>query len=79
MKRHAHMQKRPREKRGWFQRFQQPDPPPGASVNYATSPLLASKTPPWRSKLLVALIAIGFAGLAGRAVYIQGIGTDFDQ
>ena len=27
------------------------------SVNYSTSPLLASKTPPWRSKFLVALWA----------------------
>ncbi|UUX95668.1 penicillin-binding protein 2 [Aquabacterium sp. J223] len=49
------------------------------SVNYATSPLLASKTPPWRSKFLVALIATGFTALAGRAVYIQVIGTDFYQ
>ena len=30
------------------------------SVNYSTSPLLASRTPPWRSKLLVALVGAGF-------------------
>jgi cell division protein FtsI (penicillin-binding protein 3) len=49
------------------------------SVNYATSPLLASKTPAWRSKFLVALLAAAFAGLIGRAAYIQIVGTDFYQ
>jgi cell division protein FtsI (penicillin-binding protein 3) len=49
----------------------------GATVSYSTSPLLASRTPPWRSKLLVALVGLGFCVLVGRAVYIQIIGTDF--
>jgi cell division protein FtsI (penicillin-binding protein 3) len=49
------------------------------SVNYATSPLLASKTPPWRSKFLVALVAAGFCLLLGRAVFIQVISTEFYQ
>jgi cell division protein FtsI (penicillin-binding protein 3) len=49
------------------------------SLNYATSPLLASKTPPWRSRFLVALVGLAFAVLIGRAVYIQIIGTDFYQ
>ena len=49
------------------------------TVQYATSPLLAEKTPPWRSKLLVAAIGAGFLLLIGRAVYIQIIGTDFYQ
>ena len=31
------------------------------NLNYATSPLLASKTPPWRSRLVVALVGLGFA------------------
>jgi cell division protein FtsI (penicillin-binding protein 3) len=47
------------------------------SVNYATSPLLASKTPPWRSRFVVVMIALAFLLLIGRAVYIQIIGTDF--
>ncbi len=47
------------------------------SVNYATSPLLASKTPPWRSRFVVALVGAAFLLLLGRAVYIQIIGTDF--
>lgn len=55
---------------------------PGASaraVSYSTSPLLASKTPPWRSKFLVALVGVAFCGLLGRALYVQVIGTDFFQ
>jgi len=53
---------------------------PGArNLNYATSPLLASKTPPWRSRFLVAMVGLSFAVLIGRAVYIQIIGTDFYQ
>jgi cell division protein FtsI (penicillin-binding protein 3) len=46
-------------------------------VNYATSPLLASKTPNWRSRFIVALVAMSFAGLLGRAAYIQLIGPEF--
>jgi len=55
---------------------------PGASaraVSYSTSPLLASKTPPWRSKFLVAIVGAAFCGLLGRALYVQVIGTDFFQ
>ena len=47
------------------------------SVLYSTSPLLASKTPPWRSKFLVALVGLGFCVLLGRAVYVQIIGSEF--
>ncbi|RYY52685.1 MAG: penicillin-binding protein 2, partial [Comamonadaceae bacterium] len=47
------------------------------SVRYTTSPLLASKTPVWRSKFIVACIAMGFVVLAGRAAYVQVIGNDF--
>ncbi|MBC7482333.1 MAG: penicillin-binding protein 2, partial [Rhizobacter sp.] len=49
------------------------------SVNYSTSPLLASKTPPWRSKLLVGLVGLSFCGLLGRALYVQVIGSEFFQ
>ncbi len=48
-------------------------------VNYATSPLLASKTPPWRSRLIVGLVGGAFALLLARAVFIQIVGTDFYQ
>ena len=49
------------------------------SVQYTSSPLLASKTPVWRSKFIVAVIALSFMGLAGRAVYVQVLGNDFFQ
>ncbi|WP_395703186.1 peptidoglycan D,D-transpeptidase FtsI family protein [Aquabacterium sp.] len=49
------------------------------AVNYATSPLLASKTPNWRSRFVVALVGLGFAGLLGRAAYVQIIGASFFQ
>ena len=49
------------------------------SVAYSgsASPLLASKTPVWRSKFIVAAIALGFVGLAGRAAYVQVINNEF--
>lgn len=46
-------------------------------ISYASSPLLASKTPVWRSKFIVAVLAVGFVALAGRAVYIQVINNQF--
>jgi len=47
------------------------------SVSYSSSPLLASKTPPWRSKFLVALVGLGSCVLLGRAVHIQIVGNQF--
>ena len=47
------------------------------SVQLSSSPLLASKTPVWRSKLIVAAIALGFMGLVGRAAYVQVYANDF--
>ena len=49
------------------------------SIVYTSSPLLASPTPVWRSKFIVATIALAFTGLLGRAVYIQVIENDFFQ
>ena len=49
------------------------------SINYSASPLLASKTPMWRSKFIVAALAVAFAALAGRAAYVQVFGNDFFQ
>jgi len=48
-------------------------------VSYATSPLLASKTPNWRSRFLVAAVALGFAGLLLRAAQIQLVKPEFFQ
>jgi len=49
------------------------------SVQYSSSPLLASKTPVWRSKFIVAAVALAFLGLAGRAAYVQVLGNEFFQ
>ena len=48
-------------------------------INYTASPLLASKTPVWRSKFIVAGLAVAFAGLGARAAYVQVFGNDFFQ
>jgi cell division protein FtsI (penicillin-binding protein 3) len=47
------------------------------SVQYTSSPLLASKTPIWRSQFIVAVIAAGFLGLVVRAAYVQVIDNAF--
>ena len=47
------------------------------SVQYTSSPLLASKTPVWRSQFIVACIAVGFLGLVGRAAYVQVVDNAF--
>jgi len=48
-------------------------------VQYTSSPLLASPTPVWRSKLVVGSIALAFCALAARAAYIQVVANDFFQ
>ncbi|MBD3892647.1 penicillin-binding protein 2 [Hydrogenophaga sp.] len=49
------------------------------SINYGASPLLASKTPVWRSKLIVAGLALAFVVLGARAAYVQVFNSDFFQ
>jgi cell division protein FtsI (penicillin-binding protein 3) len=49
------------------------------AVAYTSSPLLASRTPVWRSKFIVAAIALGFVGLAGRAAWVQVFSNEFFQ
>ena len=49
------------------------------SIQYISSPLLASRTPVWRGKLVVGAIALAFCGLAARAAYIQVVGNEFFQ
>jgi cell division protein FtsI (penicillin-binding protein 3) len=48
-------------------------------VNFAPSPVLTLTLPTWRSRLLLAAFAAGFACLAGRSVYLQGLRNDFLQ
>lgn len=48
-------------------------------IQYTSSPLLASRTPVWRGKFVVGVIALGFAGLVARSAYIQVYKNDFFQ
>ena len=52
---------------------------PGQAVSFASSPLLASKTPLWRSKLILVVFGAAFAGLGARAAYVQVIHQSFYQ
>ena len=46
-------------------------------IQYTSSPLLASRTPGWRSKFVVGVLALAFLGLTARAAYIQVVANDF--
>ncbi len=46
-------------------------------MRYSTSPLLAERTPMWRSRFIMLALAAGFVVLIGRAAYVQVIGNDF--
>jgi len=46
-------------------------------VSAAARPELALRLPTWRSSLVLALLLLWFAGLAGRALYLQGLNNDF--
>ncbi|KIF81933.1 peptidoglycan D,D-transpeptidase FtsI family protein [Noviherbaspirillum autotrophicum] len=48
-------------------------------VPFAASPVLAVKLPVWRSRVVLFALFAGFAALAGRALYLQGVSTDFLQ
>lgn len=56
-----------------------PTRPSVRDLNYSTNPLLASKTPPWRSQLVVALVGLFFLGMVFKAVYVQAINPEFFQ
>ncbi len=47
------------------------------SLAYSTSPLLASKTPAWRSRFVVVLVGGAFLVLVWRAAHVQVIDADF--
>src|SRR4051812_1691828 len=49
------------------------------SMNAASSPALALKLSPWRSRLLLVLLTGWFIALVARAVYLQGLHNDFLQ
>lgn len=47
------------------------------SVLYSASPLLASKTPLWRGRFVVGVIALAFVGMGARAAYVQVFNNSF--
>lgn len=49
------------------------------SVNYATSPLLASRTPTWRSRFVLFLVGLAFLVLLVQAARVQIFDNDFYQ
>jgi len=49
------------------------------SIRYTASPLLTSRTPVWRSKLVVSAIALGFVVLGARSAFIQDFNNNFFQ
>ena len=42
-----------------------------------SSPLLVEKAPAWRSRFVMATLAVGFLGLIGRAIYVQALNAEF--
>lgn len=47
------------------------------SIAYSASPLLTQRAPMWRSRLILALLALGFVGLFVQALHVQVINNDF--
>jgi len=48
-------------------------------VSFSKSPVLAVRLPPWRSRLVMIVLFLAFAALAIRAIWLQGVSTQFLQ
>jgi len=48
-------------------------------VAFSASPVLKVKMPAWRSRLVLFVLFTAFVALAGRALWLQGMSTDFLQ
>ena len=48
-------------------------------VQFSASPVLALKLPVWRSRFVLFVLFAAFAALAGRALWLQGLSTEFLQ
>ncbi len=46
-------------------------------VKFSHSPLLGQPLPAWRSRLVLILLLLGFATLAGRSLFLQGFNNEF--
>ncbi|GIZ50920.1 peptidoglycan D,D-transpeptidase FtsI family protein [Noviherbaspirillum aridicola] len=51
----------------------------GKGVQFSASPVLALKLPVWRSRVVLFVMFAAFAALAGRALWLQGLSTEFLQ
>ena len=51
----------------------------GRGVQFSASPVLAVKLPAWRSRFVLFALFSAFCALIGRALYLQGISTEFLQ
>lgn len=48
-------------------------------VRFYNSPVLNKQMPLWRARLVMILLVLGFAALAGKALYLQGLSNEFLQ
>ncbi|NYT86257.1 peptidoglycan D,D-transpeptidase FtsI family protein [Pollutimonas harenae] len=48
-------------------------------VRFFDSPVLSVQMPLWRSRLVLILLTLGFVALGGKALYLQGLSTEFLQ
>ena len=46
---------------------------------YHDNPILSTQMPFWRARLVLVLLMLGFVALIGKALYLQGISTEFLQ
>lgn len=51
----------------------------GKGVSFSSSPVLAVKLPVWRSRLVLFFLFIAFVTLIARALWLQGMSTEFLQ
>lgn len=49
------------------------------NVRFHDNPVLSRQMPMWRSRLVLILLMLGFASLAAKALYLQGLSTEFLQ
>src|SRR5438552_18791612 len=48
-------------------------------VPFSANPVLATRLPAWRSRVVLFALFAAFLALAGRALWLQGLSTDFLQ